>query len=142
VRSLSSMTMSMGLENVRNIKLLFKTSISREREVRERQREGDRERESVRSIIIRSNGGGGGATRRADGQIHNVSRARRRRSCRRGPEGRLSCASPPRRGRDARTRVAAAAVNAVGLRRESSPTIVSRKGDFQSVIKAKAVSWI
>jgi len=102
----------------------------------------ERERESVRSIIIRSNGGGGGATRRADGQIHNVSRVRRRRSCRRGREGRLSCASPPRHGRDARTRVAAAAANAVGLRRESPPTIVSRKGDFQSVIKAKAVSWI
>jgi len=74
---------------------------------RKRERVRERERECVRSIIIRSNGGGGGATRRADGQIHNVSRARRRRSCRCGREGRLSCASPPRRGRDARTRVAA-----------------------------------
>lgn len=68
----------------------------------------------VRSIIIRSNGGGGGgsATRRADGQIHNVSRAGRSQGRRRGFLGRAPaklveggrrtkglafCASRPRR---------------------------------------------
>lgn len=73
--------------------------------------ERERERESVRSIIIRSNGGGDGATRRADGQIHNVSRTQRRRSCRRGREGRRACraqvhpaAAAPRRSHKGRRR--------------------------------------
>lgn len=91
--------------------------------------EAERERESVRSIIIRSNGGGDGASRRADGQIHNVSRTQRRRSCRRGREGRRACraqvhpaaAAPRRSHKGSRRRAPSCAV--VGGR-------VSRKGGF------------